>query len=61
MNNLDPKFFVQNLLPPPSTKDKYIKTARIERDLSSVLVEINHDIVLLLLCRVNSEKFSARS
>lgn len=61
MNNLDLKFFVQNLLPPPSTKNKYIKTSRIERDLSSVLVEINHDIVLLLLCRVNSEQFSARS
>lgn len=61
MNNLDPIFFVQNLLPPPSTKDKYIKTAWIERDLSSVLVEINHDIVLLLLCTVNSEKSSARS
>lgn len=42
-----------------TTKHKmYIKTLQIQNDLSTVLVELNHDMVLLLLCRVNSEQFS---
>lgn len=50
----------QNLLPPPSTKTMHMKTSQIENDLSTVLVELNHDIILLLLCRVNFEEFPTR-
>lgn len=62
--SLDPELPTPNLLTPlhkkrkkEKKKSRHIKNSQIHNDPPTVLVELSHNVVLFLLCRVSSEHF----